>query len=121
VLARLRVNAPYNLTLFDGTDAATAFVGPDRVLGVAAPVATNHQERVDWPDYAAAVRSVERYEALCALRDAGELLRPPLYTAVYQPHARTLEYRWPGQSWALSLDAFTVGARTVTLSGGGPG
>ena len=66
-LARLPVHAPYNLTLADAQgDAATVFVGPDRAARVVQPpVATNHQEHVDWPEHAAATRSVERRAALC--------------------------------------------------------
>lgn len=133
-LRRLRVNAPYNLTLVDAAgEAATAFVGPDRELGVSVPVAANHQERVDWEDYARATRSLERYAALCDLSEPAGLLAPPLYTtdyergfgtlytAVYRPAERSLEYLWPGESWRLELDAFTTGARTVRLTDGGPG
>jgi predicted choloylglycine hydrolase len=127
-LRRLRVNAPYNLTLVDASgEAATAFVGPDRELGTGAPIATNHQERVEWEDYARATRTLERYAALEELRDPDAMLAPPLYatdyergfgtlyTAVYDPAARSLSYHWPGERWSFGLDAFTEGARTVRL------
>ncbi len=133
-LRRLPVNAPYNLTLVDAAgEAVTAFVGPDRAVGTSAPVATNHQERVDWPEYARATRSVERRAALCELTGADALLAPPLYvtdydrgfgtlyTAIYRPDGRSLEYRWPGERWELPLRGFTEGARSVRLTGGGPG
>ncbi len=132
-LRRLPVNAPYNLTLADAAgEAATAFLGPDRDVGVAVALATNHQEHVEWEDYAAATRTLERYAALHGAR-ADDFLAPPLYateydrgfgtlyTAIYTPAARTLEYRWPGERWALSLAGFTEGARSVRLTGGGPG
>jgi hypothetical protein len=44
-----------------------------------------------------------------------------LYTAVYTPATRSLVYRWPHDEWALSLDAFTEGARSVRLTDGGAG
>jgi predicted choloylglycine hydrolase len=132
-LQRVPVNAPYNLTLADAYgEAATAYLGPDRAVGVAPAVATNHQERVEWEDYARATRTLERY---AVLRSAyvDDFLAPPLYvteyergfgtlyTAIYTPATRTLVYRWPHDIWALSLDGFTEGARSVRLSGGGPG
>jgi predicted choloylglycine hydrolase len=141
VLARLPIHAPYNLTLADAAgDAATVFVGPDRAArATQPPVATNHQEAVEWEDYGRATRTVERHAALCSLlpldpeRAADALLAPPLYatdfwrgfgtlyTAVYRPAARTLEYRWPGERWTLALDAFTEGTRAVTLPNGADG
>jgi predicted choloylglycine hydrolase len=129
-LARLPVHASYNLTLADETSAATVHVGPDRAATVVfPPVATNHQEHVDWPEHAAATRSVERHAALhTATEDA--FLAPPLYatefsrgfgtlyTAVYRPAGRAVTYRWPEQRWDQSLAAFTPGSRTVRLSEG---
>lgn len=137
-LARLPVHAPYNLTLVDaGGDAVTAFVGPDRAPRSCRPaLAANHQETVEWPDYGRATRSVERQRALGQLladpdidEDAlvGAFLRAPLYatdytrgfgtlyTAVYRPAERGVEYRWPGERWPQALGAFTEATRTVTL------
>lgn len=130
-LARLPVHAPYNLTLADaGGGAATVYVGPDRAArAVLPPVATNHQERVDWPEHAAATRSVERHAALRALADEDAFLSPPLYatefargfgtlyTAVYRPVERAVDYVWPGERWTQSLAGFTPGTRTVGLRG----
>jgi predicted choloylglycine hydrolase len=129
-LARLPVHAPYNLTLADAHGAAaTVYVGPDRAArAVQPPVATNHQEHVDWPEHAAATRSVERRAALHTA-DADAFLAPPLYasefdhgfgtlyTAVYRPAERAVTYRWPEASWDQSLAAFTPGTRTVRLRG----
>ena len=52
-LARLPVQASYNLTMVDRSGAAvTAHVAPDRPLATGrALVATNHQHTVEWPDY----------------------------------------------------------------------
>jgi predicted choloylglycine hydrolase len=127
-LARLPVHAPYNLTLADETDAATVYVGPDRAARVVLPaLATNHQERVDLPEHAAATRSVERQTALCDTTSADAFLEPPLYatefqrgfgtlyTAVYRPADRAVTYRWPEARWEQSLTAFTPGTLTVRL------
>ncbi|WP_037500451.1 C45 family autoproteolytic acyltransferase/hydolase [Solirubrobacter soli] len=127
-LARLPIHAPYNLTLADRAHAATVFVGPDRpARAVQPPIATNHQEHVDWPEHAAQTHSVERRDALLA--DPDFLAAPlyatnfargfgTLYTAVYRPAASTVTYRWPGVSWDHALHAFTPGALTVRLSEG---
>jgi predicted choloylglycine hydrolase len=139
VLARLPVQASYNLTIVDrGGVAATARVAPDRppVLGPV-PVATNHQHVVDWDEHARATSSVEREHCLLALLAdpaldepgfVGAFLEPPLhsrayavgfgtlYTAVYRPGDGVAEYRWPGSCWRQSLDDFEEGSRTVRLS-----
>jgi predicted choloylglycine hydrolase len=128
VLARLPVHAPYNLTLADREQGVTVFVGPDRAArAVQPPVATNHQEQVDWPEHAAQTRSVERRAALLA---AADFLEPPLYateygrgfgtlyTATYRPQSCTVTYRWPGVAWDHALRGFTPGTLTVRLSEG---
>ena len=125
-LQRLPVHAPYNLTLADTHSAATVYVGPDRTPRTTGPLATNHQEHVDWPEHAAATRSVERRDALAnATEDS--FLEPPLYatefargfgtlyTAAYWPGDQTVTYRWPDTAWHQSLHAFTPGTLTVRL------
>jgi predicted choloylglycine hydrolase len=126
-LPRLPVHAPYNLTLADERAATTVFVGPDRTArAVQPPLATNHQERVDWPEHAAETRSVERRAALRTATADAFLAAPlyatdfargfgTLYTAVYRPRDRAVTYRWPGLDWDQSLTAFTPGTRTVRL------
>jgi predicted choloylglycine hydrolase len=130
VLAKVPVHAAQNVTLIDRDgDFATVRLSPDRppeILTV--PVATNHQRRDDWPQYAAAVQTFERERRLL------ELLRTPamsrdrlidafleaplyrtgfgsglgtLYTAVYAPAAGRAEYRWPGHSMPQSFGRFT--------------
>ena len=140
-LARLPVHMAYNVTVLDRAgDFFTAFLGPDREPGfVRQPVATNHQERVEWPEQARVTRTVERHAALTAmLRESPDLkglvagfLRPPLYsdayalgfgtlyTAVYRPASRSIEYRWPGSSWSHSVDSFAAGQHTAVLGPAG--
>jgi predicted choloylglycine hydrolase len=138
VLARLPVHMAYSLTLVDGGgEVATAYLGPDRPPRFERrPVATNHQQRVEWPEQAFATRSQEREaELLSLLAEPGldedgfvqGFLRPPLhsgsyslgfgtlYTAVYRPAELTLEYRWPGSVWRHGLETFADGWQHVLL------
>jgi len=138
VLARVPVHAPQNLTLLDRSGAfLTAYVGPDRAPEFRSVAATtNHQGKVEWPEYAAAIRTVERERRVLELledpavdreRFAGAFLEPPLhntdyargfgtiYTAAYEPREGRVEYRWPGYTWAQSFDDFVPGSRTVRL------
>jgi predicted choloylglycine hydrolase len=79
-------------------------------------VATNHQRTDDWPEYAAAVASLERERRLEELAHrprmtshqlVHDFLEPPLYrrayasgfgtlyTAAYYPALGRVEYHWP--------------------------
>jgi predicted choloylglycine hydrolase len=138
-LRRIPVQASYNFTLADRAgDAATVHAAPDRPAWTGpAPVAANHQGRVDWPEHATATATVEREARLREL--AGDpaiaeealveaFLAPPLrsrayrtgfgtlYTAVHRPADGSVEYRWPGAGWRQSFDAFEDGHRVVHLS-----
>jgi predicted choloylglycine hydrolase len=61
-LARIPVHAPQNLTLLDRSgEYLTAYVGPGRPPEFHPLAATtNHQGRIEWPEYAQAIRTVER-------------------------------------------------------------
>ena len=109
----------YNVTILDrcGTHA-TVFVSPDRDAIISRrPLATNHQESVEWSEHDRATASLDRAHFLSLrLHDDGEtrdrfvsrFLEPPLYqmkhhhgwgtlyTAVYEPSAGRSSYRWPG-------------------------
>ena len=137
VLARLPVQASYNLTIVDRDgQGVTAHVSPDRPLWIGeALVATNHQQTVEWPEHAEAVRSEEREQRMLDLLGAGTpeadfiaaFLEPPLhsadyadgfgtlYTAVYRPLDAAVDYRWPGEIWRQSCAAFEEGMRAVRL------
>jgi predicted choloylglycine hydrolase len=137
-LERLPVQGAYNITLLDaGGAAATVQVAADRRPYVApAPLATNHQRGVAWPEHARATRTLERERRLTALLSdpatgaddlAAAFLAPPLYTrafadgfgtlytAVQRPAAGTVDYRWPGAAWHQSLAAFEEGERVIAL------
>lgn len=127
VLKRVPCHMAYNVTVLDAAgEWATVYLGPDRQAEVSrAAVATNHQERVEWPTHARATASVERERYLLNELARGRpsredfvaaFLRPPvyslafdrgfgtLYTAVYSVTERSLQLRWPGAEWQLLLD-----------------
>jgi predicted choloylglycine hydrolase len=135
-LARIPVHAPQNLTLLDRSGAyLTAYVGPGREPDFRdIPATTNHQGRVEWPEYARAIRTEEREACVLELLDdpgmtrgrfAAAFLEPPLYsneheqgfgtiyTAVYHPAEGRVEYRWPDAVWEQSFDRFSEGSRTT--------
>jgi predicted choloylglycine hydrolase len=128
-LARIPVHAPQNLTLLDRSgEFVTAYVGPGRPAEfVATAGTTNHQGKVEWPEYAEAIRTVERERCVLELLDDPEMtlerfvesfLDPPLhntgyaqgfgtiYTAAYFAAEGRVEYRWPGVLWEQSFERF---------------
>ncbi|MDQ6817340.1 MAG: C45 family autoproteolytic acyltransferase/hydrolase [Actinomycetota bacterium] len=138
-LARIPVHAAQNVTLLDrSSEFLTAYVGPGRAPEFHAVAATtNHQGEVEWPEYARAIRTVERERCVLALLNDPHLTResfiaafvaPPLhnteyvrgfgtiYTAAYYPTEGRVEYRWPGSVWEQSFDRFeeTEHAQTFT-------
>jgi predicted choloylglycine hydrolase len=137
VLRRIPVHMSYNVTALDRSGRwATVYLAPDRPARVTdRAVVTNHQGEVEWPPYAAAIRSVERQERLEELLAASTdvsgvvaaCLRPPLYatrfhdgfgtlyTAEYRPAEGGVNYYWPGQSWPQSLDRFQAGSLQIQL------
>jgi predicted choloylglycine hydrolase len=138
-LAQIPVHAAQNLTLLDRSGAyLTAYVGPARAPEFHEVAATtNHQGKVEWPEYAQAIRTVERKERVLELLDDPELTRsrfveaflePPLrnteylqgfgtiYTAAYYPAEGRAEYRWPGFTWEQSLDRFEETRHTETFT-----
>lgn len=147
VLERVPVHMTYSVTVVDAYgQSLTVYVAPDRpALITDARVATNHQAQVEWPEHAAATRSLEREVHLTACLEslgsdpslavealATELLRPPLYlsswaegwgtlyTAIYRPRSRSAEYRWPTlPPWIAGFDRFPSGERVVAY--GTPG
>jgi predicted choloylglycine hydrolase len=140
-LRRIPVHMSYNVTAVDlDGRRATAYLAPDRPAHVAGQaVATNHQGKVEWAPYTAAIRTVERQRHLQVLVDAGSgvpdvvvaCLRPPLYatrfgegfgtlyTAEYRPAEGTVTYHWPGRTWQHSLDR--LGPRSVEVRLGAAG
>jgi predicted choloylglycine hydrolase len=129
-LQRLPIHAAQNLSILDSSgEHLTAYLAPDRAARfTSTPATTNHQGTIDWPEYAQAVRTVEREQHLLGLlgndrvtrtRFADAFLEPPLYntghaagmgtlyTAAYFPTEGRVEYRWPGHTMPQSFHRFS--------------
>jgi len=120
VLQRIPTNMAYNITIVDGLfDVATVELSPieePNVLPI--PLAVNHQGDLDLSSYAMFSNSYERREAIIdRLYDPLVSIESfidafayaplfssnyennfgTLYTAVYNPSLKAIEYRWPNQ------------------------
>ena len=141
-IERLPFQLAHNLTLVDaGGDHATVYLAPDRrPVFAPTPIATNHQDVLDWPEYTTAVRTHEREALIAALLadptiDADAFARaflvPPLldsaglghfgtlYTAAFHPTTGIVEHRWPQFTWRQSFDGFEPGEHTEALAANG--
>ena len=139
VLRRIPVHMSYNVTMVDEAGRrATVYLAPDRPAHVTRlAAATNHQGRVEWAPYAAAIRSVERQRYLEGLLGSGAdvpavvaaCLRSPLYatrfgqgfgtlyTAEYRPAEGRARYHWPGRTWEHSLRDGAADSVRIGLGG----
>ncbi len=140
-LARLPCNLAHNLTIVDRSGhVVTAYLSPDREpVFSRSPAATNHQGFPDWPEQARATRTLEREQLILELLHAPHqtaasfadaFLGPhlhsrayergfgTLYTGIYLPAERRVEYRWPGFAWPQSFDRFVEGSHEETLAEG---
>jgi predicted choloylglycine hydrolase len=140
VLARVPTHMSYNVTVLDAArHYLTAFMAPDRPAQIThAAVATNHQERVEWSQHARFTATVERerylLQRLTLHREPEEkfiqaFLTPPLYssafeagfgtlyTAVYRPRRRQMDYRWPRGTWSIDLENFAEESRLIYTPG----
>jgi predicted choloylglycine hydrolase len=138
-LQRLPIHAAQNLSILDKSgEHLTAYLAPDRAAYfTSTPATTNHQGAIDWPEYAHAVRTVEREQHLLALladdqvthtRFADAFLERPLYndgyasgtgtlyTAAYFPTSGRVEYRWPGHTMPQSFRRFSQVRHVQTFS-----
>jgi len=137
VLSRVPVHMSYNVTALDRDGRrATVYLAPDRPARVTdLAVSTNHQGKVEWAPYVAAIRSVERQDYLEELLATGAsapgvvvaCLRSPLYatrfhegfgtlyTAEYRPADGLVRYHWPDRTWEHSLDKIDPAGVQVQL------
>ncbi|PSR08647.1 MAG: acyl-CoA--6-aminopenicillanic acid acyltransferase [Bacteroidetes bacterium] len=136
-LSAIPSHISYNVTVVDPSGAfKTVRLSPDRAPVITdAAFATNHQGTVDWPENALFNKTVERADFLedlliakqvDAQQVAAAFLRPPLYntlftqgfgtlyTAVYNPLARTVQVRWPQTDILVSFDHFTETYKLIT-------
>lgn len=137
-LTRLPSHMTYSVTLLDAAgDWATVYLAPDRSAVVTdARVCTNHQEAVEWPDYARMTASVERHERVSELLDLVDdprrlvraFLQDPLhasnyhrgfgtlYTGTFVPEDRRITFHWPNhRPMRLDLNGFEEQQRVVDL------
>ncbi len=128
----------YNVTLTDkGGQVLSLFLGPDREIGIRnAAICTNHQEMIDWPEYAEMTATVEReaellnylhFESPTNTNLINKFLHPPLYTiqpknsyatlytAAYFPSRGTLSLFWPAKQFDFGFDSFNEGKTMVHL------
>jgi predicted choloylglycine hydrolase len=136
-LCAIPTHMAYNVTVLDARrNAKTLHLSPDREPVVLnSPLATNHQEAVEWSAHARATATLEREQfllrRLTAKREPdtdfiAAFLRPPLYslhfargfgtlyTAALRPRLGEMSYVWPDSQWRLSLRAFEDSTRVVT-------
>lgn len=142
-LSRIPCHMSYNVTVVDADrHFVTAYLAPDRPAVLTnTPVATNHQERVEWSSHARLTATVERERYLLQRltlhpetqdKFIRTFLRPPLYstafaagfgtifTAAYRPRQGVGEWHWPGQVWTKGFDAFTEDSVTLAFPGSMP-
>lgn len=129
VLKRIPVSMPYNVTILDAFHQfATVYVAPNKNAEVnQLPIATNHQQQIDWIDYAKITATIERYKHLenCLAQPYStefsvicEFLQPPLYnnqfsngfgtlyTAAYRPLERAVQLYWKDISLIFGFEYF---------------
>ncbi len=129
----------YNVTVIDRSGAfKTIQLAPDRDPKITdAAYTTNHQEKIDWIEYAKYNKTIERSEFLSKLLkqddlEADELtdafLRKPLYntffsegfgtlyTVDYRPLAGRMQLRWVDESVIQSFDNFVEGSKLIKFS-----
>jgi predicted choloylglycine hydrolase len=147
--ARALAGVPCSMTytfvcLDQNGEHATVYAAPDRPARIDhATASANHQGKVEWPQYAASCKTVERLHAAQGLLGAKgqtlaglteQFLRPPLYrdgyakgsgtlyTSVYTPGQGGLTLRWPEatptNALTRTLDRFEPAAVQARLGSG---
>jgi predicted choloylglycine hydrolase len=137
-LSRVPVHMAYNVTVLDKNgDFATVYLCPGVVPIVLHDAScTNHQDALEWTEYAIMSQTVERKNFLEAcLNDPGEdresvlkkFFHPPLfhtqyeksfgtlYTSVYDVVKEKLEVHWKDRVLVQSLDNFKEGRLLINL------
>ncbi|MDZ7648969.1 MAG: C45 family peptidase [Cytophagales bacterium] len=129
ILKRVPVHMAYNVTMIDSSGAfVTVYLSPDRpAMIVNSAVATNHQEELEWGDYATLTDTIERKRHLERLVSSneetetsmiGHFLQPPLYstnfekafgtlyTILYKVEKGKVEIHWPERMVKQSFSEF---------------
>ncbi|MEM8571946.1 MAG: C45 family peptidase [Pseudomonadota bacterium] len=136
-LQRIPCHMSYNVTVLDAArNFLTVYLAPDRPAIIThLPVATNHQEQVEWKSHARLTATVERQRYLLnrlamhpetQARFLNNFLQPPLYsiafgsgfgtlyTAAYWPERGAMQLLWPQQGWEMTFDDFQERILTVS-------
>jgi predicted choloylglycine hydrolase len=139
VLSYIPSHMAYNVVVLDKSgDFKTIQLAPDqKPVVLSTSIATNHQYRVDWPEYARFSKTIEREKFLQkTVSDTSQqvedivesFMRPPLYsrlygagfgtiyTALYQPTEGRMELRWPKKKLQQSFLHFREGVTPVSYS-----
>ncbi len=129
VLDRIPSHMTYNVSLLDRSGSfGVVYVRPDRAAKlVNERASTNHQERIEWKEYAARTRTTERRRFLNRKATAEDttpegfvelFLKPPLYvtdydhghgtlyTVVYRPSSGSVDFLWPEYGLSEAFDDF---------------
>lgn len=137
-IARVPCSMTYTFVCLDKNgDHATVYVAPDRPSRVDhLTTSTNHQGKVEWPQYAASCKTIERLHKVQALLNdtnqtlntlTHEFLRPPLYrtgyakgsgtlyTSVYTPADGTLTLHWRSATLTQRLGRFEPSSLVARL------
>ena len=139
-LKSIPVHMAYNVTLADKNfDYATVYLSPDREIIITKDrVASNHQQNIEWHDYAVMTDSKERMEYLYkCIAVPGQtdkkilkaFFQEPLYhgnfakafltlyTAEYKPADLNVTVHWPGKSVLQSFADFREQKTVINTSG----
>lgn len=137
-LCRLPVHMSYNVIALDRNGRyAVVHLNPDRPPHVVEkPVCTNHQQQVEWDEYAAFTQTLQRYDLIeDMLRDENvdraqlldRFLKPPLYhqqylrgfgtlyTVAYDLKQRSVKLLWPHEQVQVSFRKFKEQEMKVVL------
>ncbi len=140
-LARIPVHMAYNVTIIDAAGAlSTVFLCPGKpALVTTSTISTNHQQEIEWEDFARMSATMERYECLQKILGDATLTLPrvirkfqdapifnscysrgfgTLYTSIYHTVQLEAKLLWPNKSMRQSFDCFTEDTITVKLNGG---
>jgi predicted choloylglycine hydrolase len=138
-LDRIPVHMAYNVMLMDRNgDHATLFLGPDRKPGLITKKAcTNHQEDIEWPEYAMQTQTIERERAAEEYLNDDKMdldslcrkfLQPPLhqfdvkksfgtlYSTAWFPLTGEAKLFWKGKELNQSFDEFEEQQITVQIT-----
>ncbi len=136
-LKRIPVYMPYTFVVVDVHGSfVTAYASPDSPTRfVTKRASTNHQTTIEWPEYCASTKSVERLSTLesllatptTATQAIDTFLQPPLwrtnyaqasgtlYVAAYRPGDRSLTLHWPAHQERFVLGDCSSRAFTTQL------